>query len=275
MIVKTVVRRLFAVLWLVSCAAFGDAARPFITLASTTSTQNSGLYDALLPAFTAVSGIDVRVVAVGTGKAIKLAENGDADVLLVHHRESEDRFVREGFGIVRYDLMYNYFVLAGPAPDPAGVDGLDSITAALARIADTRSLFVSRGDESGTHRKERQLWKGTGLLPDSAVVDWYRETGSGMGATLNVASAINAYALTDRATWLRFLNKAKLKILVEGDPSLFNQYGLIRVNEKRHPHVKSELAQTFVDWLLSVEGQSAINRYTINGERAFYANAVK
>jgi len=274
MTLKTVSRRLLAVLCLVSCAAWGDAARPFITVASTTSIQNSGLYDVLLPAFTAVSGIDVRVVAVGTGKAIKLAENGDADVLLVHHRESEDRFVREGYGIVRHNLMYNFFVLVGPAPDPAGVEGQTSIIGALARIADTRSLFVSRGDESGTHRKERELWRETGLVPDSATASWYRETGSGMGATLNVASAINAYVLTDRATWLRFSNKGSSRILVEGDPSLFNQYGLIRVSGRRHPHVKGELAQTFVDWLLSAEGQAAINRYTIDGERAFYANAI-
>ena len=243
----------------------------FITVASTTSTENSGLFDALLPRFEEQSGFQVRVVAVGTGKAIRMAETGDADVLLVHHKPSEERFVAEGFGVARYDVMYNDFVLVGPDSDPAQVAG-KGIGQALRSIAATESIFVSRGDDSGTHKKELSLWRGAELAPSGS---WYRETGSGMGATLNVASGTNGYTLTDRATWLRFGNREGMKILVEGDPVLFNQYGVILVNPDRHNHVKAVKGQAFVDWLLSTDGQSAINAYRLEGQQAFFANARK
>jgi len=244
----------------------------FITIASTTSTDNSGLFDVLLPAFTGKSGIDVRVVAVGTGQAIKLARNGDADVLFVHHKPSEEKLVIDGIGVQRFDVMYNDFVIVGPDNDPVGIRGLNNVTAALGAIADTKQAFASRGDDSGTHKKERSLWRAANVNVN-ANGDWYRETGSGMGATLNVASGINAYSLTDRATWLNFKNKGNLEILVEGDERLFNQYGVILVNRAIHPHVKSEDGQQFIDWLLSPEGQTTINTYAIKGQQAFFANA--
>lgn len=244
----------------------------YITLASTTSTENSGLYDYLLPIFEEESGIDVRVVAVGTGKAIKMAEKGDADVLLVHHKVSEETFVAQGHGIERFDVMYNDFVIVGPESDPADVGGVTSAIEALKKIAHSRSQFASRGDDSGTHKKEIALW-------DSADVDlategrtWYRETGSGMGATLNVAAGMGGYALTDRSTWLNFSNKEDLKLLFEGDSILFNQYGVILVNPARHSHIKVEAGQQFIDWLISDAGQRVINDYQIRGQQAFFAN---
>ena len=254
--------------------SFGaQAADKFITVASTTSTANSGLFDAILPVFEKQTGIQVRVVAVGTGKAIRLARSGDADVLFVHHKPSEDAFVTDGMGIKRFDVMYNDFVLVGPKADPAKIKGSKTATDALQKIATSQSSFASRGDDSGTNKKELSLWTSAALDPKSVSGGWYRETGSGMGATLNVASGMNAYAMTDRATWLKFKNKGDLAILTEGDPALFNQYGIILVNEKKHPHVKSALGQAFIDWVVSSAGQALINDYKIKGKQAFFANA--
>jgi len=246
----------------------------FITVASTTSTQNSGLFGHILPMFTKKTGIEVRVVAVGTGQAIRLARNGDADVLFVHHRPSEETFVAEGYGIERFDVMYNDFVIVGPADDPAKVAGLTDAAQALAMIADSAAAFASRGDDSGTHKKELGLWTAAGVDVAEASGSWYRETGSGMGATLNTASGMNAYALTDRGTWLSFKNRGDLGIVVEGDERLFNPYGVIVVNPKRFPHVKAALSQQFVDWLVSKEGQAAIAGFRINGEQLFKPNTV-
>ncbi len=244
-----------------------------IKLASTTSTDNSGLFGHLLPIFEAETGIKVHVIAVGTGQAIRLARNGDADVLLVHHKPSEERFVTEGFGVARFDVMYNDFVIVGPEHDPAGVRGLADATAALRRIAVSNTVFASRGDDSGTHRKEQALWREAGVDVAAASGGWYRETGSGMGATLNTASGLDAYALTDRATWISFKNKGELRVLVEGDKRLFNQYGVIRVNPAVHPHVRAREAQIFIDWLLSPAGQGAIAAYRLDGKQLFFANA--
>jgi tungstate transport system substrate-binding protein len=249
------------------------AADPFITVASTTSTENSGLFKDLLPRFTAKTGIEVRVVAVGTGQAIKLAENGDADVLFVHHQPSEEKFVADGFGVKRFQVMYNDYVIVGPKSDPAKVKGMKDAAGALTKIAGAQAPFASRGDDSGTHKQELSLWKETGVNVKQASGGWYRETGSGMGATLNTASGMNAYALTDRSTWLQFGNKGDLEILVEGDPKLFNQYGIILVNPKKHPHVKAVEGQQFVDWVISKEGQQAIADYRIGGAQAFFPNA--
>jgi len=245
----------------------------FIMVASTTSTENSGLYDFLLPKFTAATGIGVRVVAVGTGQAIMLARNGDTDVLFVHHQPSEEKFVADGFGVERFDVMYNDFVIVGPGEDPAGIRGERDVTRALNLIAGNSSIFASRGDESGTHKKEMSLWKTAGVDPGASGGKWYRETGSGMGATLNVASGLDAYTMTDRATWLKFNNKGSLELLVEGDDRLFNQYGIVLVNPAKYPNVKQKDGQKFIDWVLSEEGQAAINAYTINGQQAFFANA--
>lgn len=249
------------------------AGEPFITIASTTSTENSGLFGHILPAFTRASGIQARVVAVGTGQAITLAQNGDADVLFVHHTPSEEKFVAEGFGVKRYDVMYNDFVLIGPASDPAQITGLEDATSALRKIARAKAPFASRGDDSGTHKKERGLWKEAGIDVEAISGDWYRETGSGMGATLNTASGMDAYVLSDRATWLKFGNKGTLKILAEGDPKLFNQYGIILVNPEKHSHVKVTEARAFIDWVLSEQGQTLIGEYTIEGQPAFFPNA--
>jgi len=267
--------RLAPVLGLALVAGFASsvfAADRFITVASTTSTQNSGLFDYLLPLFERASGIEVRVIAVGTGHAIALARKGDADVLFVHHEPSERKFVAEGYGVRRYPVMYNDFVLIGPHRDPAHVRGLGTATAALRRIAKTRAPLVSRGDDSGTNKKELELWSGAGVDARAASGSWYRETGSGMGATLNTASAMNAYTLSDRATWLNFANRGSLEILVEGDPRLFNQYGIILVNPDRFPHVKVADGRAFIDWILSATGQAAINAYRLKGQQAFFAN---
>lgn len=252
-----------------------SAQQKHITVSSTTSTQNSGLYDFILPTFTAETGIEVRVVAVGTGAAIRAARKGDADVLLVHHKPSEEKFVAEGYGKERFDLMYNDFVLIGPKSDPAGVRGLTTAAEALTKIAAKKAMFASRGDDSGTNKKELGLWRGTDIDPKAASGTWYRETGSGMGATLNTAQGLSAYVLSDRATWLKFANKGDLEILVEGDPNLFNQYGVILVNPERHPHVKAGLGQRFVDWIISEEGQRLIASYQIKGHQAFFPNANK
>jgi len=245
----------------------------FITVASTTSTANSGLFDQILPAFEAESGIQVRVVALGTGQAIRLAQNGDADVLFVHHRPSEEAFVADGYGAARHDVMYNDFVIVGPKSDPAGVEGLENASEALGRIAAATAFFVSRGDDSGTHKKELAMWKDAGLDPTPQYGTWYRELGAGMGATLNAAAAMEAYSLTDRGTWLSFENKADLAVLLEGDERLFNPYGVILVDPARFPHAKAEDGQVFIDWLLSDEGQKAIADYRIDGQPLFFSNA--
>jgi tungstate transport system substrate-binding protein len=249
------------------------AAGTFITVASTTSTENSGLFGYILPKFTALTGIEVRVVAKGTGQAIKIAQNGDVDVLFVHHRPSEDKFVTDGYATRRYDVMYNDFVLVGPGSDPAGIAGTKDAAAAFGRIAKTQTPFASRGDNSGTHKAELGIWKAAGIDVKQASGTWYRELGSGMGATLNTAAGMDAYTLADRGTWLSFKNRRNLKVVVEGDPRLFNPYGVMLVNPAKHPSVKAEEGQAFIDWLVSPAGQRAIGEYKINGEQLFYPNA--
>ncbi len=266
---------LLSILLLLGLGAPTAAGERFITLASTTSTENSGLFGHVLPRFTAETGVAVRVVSVGTGQAIRLAERGDADVLLVHHRPSEEAFVAAGYGVARHDVMYNDFVIVGPRDDPAGVAGAGTVADALNRIADARAAFASRGDDSGTHKKEQELWAQAGTDPVAASGAWYRETGSGMGATLNVASGLGAYTLTDRGTWLRFANRGDLELLFENDPPLFNPYGVIAVDPRRHPHVKAEDARRFVAWLVSPAGQQAIAEFRIDGEQAFFPNAAR
>lgn len=245
----------------------------FIIVQSTTSTQASGLYEHLLPAFTGTTGIEVRVVAVGTGQAIRNAENCDGDVLLVHAKDAEEAFVAAGYGTGRTDLMYNDFVLVGPASDPAGVAGMTDAAAALARIAAAGAPFASRGDDSGTHKAELKLWEAAGIDPRAASGGWYRETGSGMGATLNTAVGMDAYVLTDLATWITFANKGGFGVLVEGDEALFNQYGVIPVSPGHCPSVKADLAQRFADWLTAPEGQAAIASFRVDGQQLFFPNA--
>ena len=255
-----------------TCASFA-AEDDFIIVQSTTSTQNSGLFDHILPKFREKTGIDVRVVAVGTGQALKNGRNGDGDVVLVHSKPDEEKFVAEGWGVKRHDVMYNDFVIVGPASDPAGIAGLTHADQALGKIAAAKAPFASRGDNSGTHKAELRLWQKTGIDPTHASGEWYLETGSGMGATLNTAVGKHAYTLTDRGTWLSFANKYDFKVLVERDPALFNQYGVILVNPKKHPRVKAEKGQAFVDWLTSAEGQKAIASYKIDGQQLFFPNA--
>lgn len=259
-------------LFLVSPVA---ATEKILVLASTTSTENSGLYDFLLPIFRKKTGIDVRVVAVGTGQAIKLAQRGDADVLLVHHRSSEDRFIAKGYGVDRRDVMYNDFIIVGPGDDPAGILGLSNVSDALRKISKHKAMFISRGDDSGTHKMERDLWRAIDFDVRPASGDWYRETGAGMGATLNTAAAANAYTLTDRGTWLGFQNRRQLVLSVEGDPRLLNAYGIIRVNPERFGHLHVEAAKIFVDWLTSKQGQAAIAAFRVNGEQLFFPNYKK
>ena len=243
-----------------------------IVMASTTSTEQSGLFAHLMPAFKSATGIDVRVVAVGTGQALDMARRGDADVVFVHDTATEQKFVAEGFSVQRRNVMYNDFVLVGPASDPAGTRGKD-IAAALKKLAGSNQAFVSRGDKSGTHAAELRLWKKVGIDLATAKPPGYKECGCGMGPALNIASSSNAYVLTDRGTWLSFKNRGDLTILVEGDKSLFNQYGVMVVNPAKHPHVKSALAQQFADWVVSPAGQATINGYTIGGQQLFFANA--
>ncbi|PWR02263.1 sulfate transporter [Meridianimarinicoccus roseus] len=244
-----------------------------IIVQSTTSTANSGLYDYLLPIFQEKTGIEVNVVAVGTGQAIRNAENCDGDVLLVHAKPSEEKFVEAGYGTSRTDLMYNDFIIVGPEADPAGVGGSDDVQGALAKIAEQGALFASRGDDSGTHKKEMALWSDAGVDPTAASGDWYRETGSGMGATLNAAIGMGAYVMTDRATWISFGNKQDYQIAVQGDEDMFNQYGVIPVSPDHCPSVNTEAAQTFADWLVSAEGQTAIAGYTVADQQLFFPNA--
>jgi tungstate transport system substrate-binding protein len=244
-----------------------------ITVASTTSTEQSGLFRHILPIFTRETGIAVRVVALGTGQALDLGRRGDADVVFVHDRAAEQRFVQEGFGLERRHVMFNDFVIVGPAGDPAKVAGLRDTAEALRRISAASAAFVSRGDRSGTHAAELRLWQLAGVDPVQGRGQWYREVGQGMGPALNTAAAQNAYILADRGTWLSFRNRQDLKVLVEGDPRLFNQYGVMVVNPQRHPHVKQADAQRFADWLVSPAGQEAIAGYRINGEQLFFPNA--
>ena len=264
-----------AVAALASVGAPDSAAAPdrFIVVQSTTSTQNSGLYDHILPRFRENTGIEVRVVAVGTGQAIRNAANGDGDVLLVHAKRAEEKFVADGYGVARFDVMYNDFVIVGPPDDPAGIAGMTDAVAALGRIAGAGSPFASRGDDSGTHKAELGLWQAAGVDVEAASGGWYRETGSGMGATLNIGIGMGAYVMTDRATWISFGNKANHRVAVEGDPRLFNQYGIILVNPEVRPNVKAGLGQRFIDWVLSEDGQAAIGSFRVDGLQLFFPNA--
>ncbi len=265
-----------AILWavlIVCCAQVGWGAEKPLLLLSTTSTENSGLLADLLPRFTEKTGIEVRVVARGTGEALRAGERGDGDVLLVHALSAEEAFVAAGHGVERFPVMYNDFIIVGPVGDPAGLREASTAKRALGRIAETRALFASRGDDSGTHRKEQALWAAAGIDPEASSGAWYRETGSGMGATLNVAIGMQAYALTDRGTWLSFKNKQDFEILFEGDPELFNPYGVILVNPERHVWVKASEGQQLIDWLVGPDGQAAIAAFRVGGEQLFYPNA--
>jgi tungstate transport system substrate-binding protein len=260
--------------WAVSPAPASAQSRA-IVMSSTTSTEQSGLFGHLLPIFTRETGITVRVVAQGTGQALATARRGDADLVFVHDRVAEEAFVADGWGLSRRDVMYNDFVIVGPGSDPARIAGGKDVVVALRRIAESRQPFTSRGDRSGTHAAEQRFWALAGIDIVAARGAWYRETGSGMGPTLNVASAMNAYALTDRGTWISFRNRGELGVALEGDPRLFNQYGVIVVNPARHPHVALEQAQKFADWIVSPAGQRAIAAYTLGGEQLFFPNARK
>lgn len=244
-----------------------------LTLQSTTSTENSGLLRFILPKFTEKTGITVRVVAVGTGQALKNARNGDGDVLLVHAKAAEEKFVKDGWGVKRYDVMYNDFVIVGPKEDPAGLANAKSVKDALQKIAKEKAHFLSRGDDSGTHKAERRLWAAAGIDPTPASGTWYREAGSGMGATINIAIGMRAYLLTDRATWISYQNKSDHKIIFEGNPQLFNQYGIIQVNPERHPRVNAKGGAQLIDWMISKDGQDAIAAFKVHGQQLFYPNA--
>ena len=257
----------------ISVAISVEAQTRYITVASTTSTEQSGLFKHMLPAFQKKTGIEVRVVALGTGQALDMARRGDADVVFVHAKSLEEKFIAEGNGVRRFPVMYNDFVLIGPKSDPAKVAGGKDITAALKKIKSESAPFVSRGDRSGTHTAELALWKQAGIDIEKEKGPWYRDTGQGMGPALNSASSMNSYILSDRATWLAFKNRGDLTIVVEGDKRLFNQYGVILVNPEKHKHVKKDLGQAFIDWVVSSEGQKAIAGYKIGGEQLFFPNA--
>ena len=244
-----------------------------IVVASTTSTQDSGLFDHILPVFKAKTGIDVKIVAQGTGQALDTGRRGDADVVFVHAKAQEEKFVEEGFATERFDVMYNDFVLIGPKSDPAGIRGTEDIAAALTAIKDKEAPFVSRGDKSGTHSAELRLWKEAALNIETAKGQWYKEIGQGMGAALNTASAMNGYVLSDRGTWLAFKNRGDLEVVVEGDKRLFNQYGVMLVNPEKHPSVKAEAGKAFINWLISPEGQTSIGEHKIDGQQLFFPNA--
>jgi len=254
-------------------ATVASAQDKSIVVSSTTSTQDSGLFGHILPLFKAKTGIDVKVVSQGTGQALDTGRRGDADVVFVHAKSAEEKFLAEGEGVKRYPVMYNDFVLIGPKGDPAGIKGMKDVAKALQVIKDKQADFISRGDRSGTHNAEINLWNGSGIDIDKEKGPWYKSVGQGMGAALNTANASNAYVLSDRGTWLSFKNKGDLQILVEGDKRLFNQYGVMLVNPAKHPNVKKDLGQQFIDWLVSPEGQKAIADYKINGEQLFYPNA--
>ncbi|HEX2255879.1 MAG TPA: substrate-binding domain-containing protein [Afifellaceae bacterium] len=254
----------------VAAAPRPAGAQEFITVASTTSTEQSGLFGHILPIFEEATGIEVRVIAQGTGQALETGRRGDADVVFVHAEPAEIQFVEEGHGVERHEVMYNDFVIVGPGDDPAGIAGGSDAVAALTAIAEAEATFVSRGDDSGTYQAELALWRQAGIEPSG---DWYREVGSGMGATLNTAAQMPAYTLSDRATWISFENRGPLEIVVEGDRRLFNQYGVILVDPERHPHVKAKAGQAFIDWLISEEGQQAIGGYDIGGQQLFFPNS--
>jgi len=266
-------RRLLLVLCALAVASPAVAQDKSIVVASTTSTQDSGLFGYLLPIFKQKTGIDVKVVAQGTGQALDTARRGDADVVFVHAKSAEEKFLSEGFGVKRYPVMYNDFILIGPASDPAGVKGSKDIVASLTTIKNKGAPFISRGDRSGTHIAELALWKAAGIDIESSKGPWYKAIGQGMGAALNTASAANAYVLADRGTWLAFKNRGTLAIAVEGDKRLFNQYGVMLVNPAKHPTVKKDLGQQFINFLVSPEGQKVIAGYKVNGEQLFYPNA--
>jgi tungstate transport system substrate-binding protein len=268
-----IARRAFFALTLAFAALAVNAQDRFITVASTTSTEQSGLFGYLLPIFETKARIQVRVVALGTGQALDLARRGDADVVFVHAKAAEEKFLAEGQGVKRYPVMYNDFVLIGPKSDPAKVAGGKDILEALKKIQAAQAPFVSRGDKSGTHMAELALWKAAGIDLDKTKGPWYRDTGQGMGPALNTASSMNAYLLADRGTWLAFKNRGDLAVVVEGDNRLFNQYGVMLVNPDKHPNVKQDLGQTFIDWVVSPEGQRAIAGFKIGGEQLFYPNA--
>ncbi|WP_448033808.1 substrate-binding domain-containing protein [Bradyrhizobium liaoningense] len=244
-----------------------------ITVASTTSTEQSGLFGHLLPLFAKAEGISVKVVAVGTGQALDIGRRGDADVVFVHDRPAEDKFMSEGQGVKRFDVMYNDFVIIGPRSDPARISGSKDVVEALRKIATAKAPFISRGDKSGTHAAELRLWKEAGVDLNAGKDNWYREIGQGMGPALNMASSSNAYLLSDRGTWLSFKNRGELAILTEGDKRLFNQYGVMLVNPAKHPNVKVKDGQAFIDWLVSRKGQEAIAGYKVGGEQLFFPNA--
>jgi len=274
---RSTLKTLLATVWLFAAALLSPLAQAqekFIVVSSTTSTEQSGLFTHLLPLFKQATGIDVRVVAVGTGQALDIGRRGDADVVFVHDPVAEERFVSEGYGLARWPVMYNDFVLIGPKADPAGTRGND-IAVALQKVAAGNAAFISRGDKSGTHAAELRYWKVAGIDLATAKPAGYQECGCGMGPALNIASSVNGYVLADRGTWLNFKNRGELAILVEGDKRLFNQYGVIVVNPAKHPHVKKELAQTFADWVVSPTGQAAIAGYKIGGEQLFFPNAGK
>jgi tungstate transport system substrate-binding protein len=256
---------------LIGVPAFGQDRS--IIVASTTSTEDSGFFGHILPLFTAKTGIDVKVVAQGTGQALDTGRRGDADVVFVHAKSAEEQFLAQGFGVKRYPVMYNDFILLGPDSDPAGIGGSKDIIAGFKAIKEKAVPFISRGDRSGTHIAELSIWKLAGIDIAAERGSWYKDIGQGMGAALNVAAAANAYVLADRGTWISFRNKGNLAIMVEGDKRLFNQYGVMLVNPQKHPHVKEELGQQFIDWLISPEGQRAIADYRINGQQLFYPNA--
>jgi tungstate transport system substrate-binding protein len=262
-----------AVISLCAVSAPAFAQDKSIVVASTTSTQDSGLFEYLLPLFKAKSGITVKVISQGTGQALDTGRRGDADVVFVHAKAAEEKFLGEGFGVKRHPVMYNDFVLIGPKSDPASIKGMKDVGKALAAIMDKKADFISRGDKSGTHSAELALWKASGIDIETAKGPWYKAIGQGMGAALNTAGASGAYVLSDRGTWLNYKNKDQLAILVEGDKRMFNQYGVMLVNPAKHPSVKMDLGQAFIDYLISPEGQTAIGNYKINGEQLFYPNA--
>jgi tungstate transport system substrate-binding protein len=258
---------------LIAWVAAAEAQERTITVASTTSTEQSGLFGYLLPQFSKAQGIAVRVVAVGTGQALDIGRRGDADVVFVHDRAAEDKFMAEGQGVKRFDVMYNDFVIVGPKSDPAHIAGDKDVVDALRKIADAKAPFISRGDHSGTHEAELRLWKQAGVDVGTAKSSWYREIGQGMGPALNMASSSNAYLLSDRGTWLSFKNRGDLAILTEGDKRLFNQYGVMLVNPAKHSNVKAQDGQAFIDWLISPKGQETIAAYKVGGEQLFFPNA--
>jgi tungstate transport system substrate-binding protein len=258
---------------LVFAAPPGFAQDKSIVVASTTSTRDSGLFEYLLPLFKQKTGITVKVVAQGTGKALDTGRRGDADVLFVHAKAQEEKFVAEGYGVKRHPVMYNDFVVVGPKNDPAGIKGIKDVAKAFTTLKDKKADFISRGDRSGTHSAELRIWKAAGIDIGKDPGPWYKAIGQGMGATLNTAAASDAYTLSDRATWIHFKNKRDLVILVEGDKRLFNQYGVMLVNPEKHPNVKKDLGQQFIDYLISPEGQKAIANYKVNGQQLFYPNA--